>query len=214
MPGILAGYARTSTSGQQAGMDAQNRDLEAAGCEEIFSEQISAVASRIGSRNFLGRELGRWVTSPTPKSEPPLRVTGAASVRLKERHSMAGLAPETSRSTHCHYLNEASPSHPCGQIPPQAPDRMRLAAIFAGPVRHYTTRTMAASAGRRPRTAIPGGADGLRHRLCRIGRAFPRGIPELPPIAREPGHYAPAPGPVPSGTGRETQASGASHAGS
>jgi Resolvase, N terminal domain len=124
MPGILAGYARTSTSGQQAGMDAQNRDLKAAGCEEIFSEQISAVASRIGSRNFLGQELGGWVTSHTPLSEPPLRVTGAASVRLKERHSMAGSAPETSRSTHCHYLNEASPSH-------------RLAPSAASPIANH-----------------------------------------------------------------------------
>ena len=46
MPGILVGYARTSTCDQQAGLDAQIRDLKAAGCEEIFSEQVSAVAQR------------------------------------------------------------------------------------------------------------------------------------------------------------------------
>jgi DNA invertase Pin-like site-specific DNA recombinase len=46
MPGILAGYARTSTCDQQAGLDAQIRDLKAAACEEIFSEQVSAVAQR------------------------------------------------------------------------------------------------------------------------------------------------------------------------
>ena len=46
MPGILVGYARTSTCEQQAGLDAQVRDLKAAGCEEIFSEQVSAVAQR------------------------------------------------------------------------------------------------------------------------------------------------------------------------
>jgi DNA invertase Pin-like site-specific DNA recombinase len=46
MPGILVGYARTSTHDQQAGFDAQLRDLKAFGCEEIFSEQISAVAER------------------------------------------------------------------------------------------------------------------------------------------------------------------------
>ena len=46
MPGILVGYARTSTFDQQAGLDAQIRDLKAAGCEEIFSEQVSAVAQR------------------------------------------------------------------------------------------------------------------------------------------------------------------------
>lgn len=46
MPGILVGYARTSTADQQAGLDAQVRDLKAAACEEIFSEQVSAVAQR------------------------------------------------------------------------------------------------------------------------------------------------------------------------
>src|ERR1700676_2063759 len=46
MPGILVGYARVSTHDQQAGHDAQLRDLRAAGCEEIFSEQISAIAKR------------------------------------------------------------------------------------------------------------------------------------------------------------------------
>src|ERR1700676_4718214 len=46
MPGISVGYARTSTVDQQAGLDAQLRDLKAAGCEEIFSEQVSAVAQR------------------------------------------------------------------------------------------------------------------------------------------------------------------------
>ena len=46
MPGILVGYARTSTCEQQAGLDAQVRDLKVAGCEEIFSEQVSAVAQR------------------------------------------------------------------------------------------------------------------------------------------------------------------------
>ena len=46
MPGISVGYARVSTHDQQAGLDAQLRDLKAAGCEEIFSEQISAIAKR------------------------------------------------------------------------------------------------------------------------------------------------------------------------
>jgi DNA invertase Pin-like site-specific DNA recombinase len=46
MPGTLVGYARTSTADQQAGLDAQVRDLKAAGCEEIFAEQVSAVGQR------------------------------------------------------------------------------------------------------------------------------------------------------------------------
>ncbi len=46
MAGILVGYARVSTYDQRAGLDAQIRDLKAAGCEEIFAEQVSAVAQR------------------------------------------------------------------------------------------------------------------------------------------------------------------------
>jgi DNA invertase Pin-like site-specific DNA recombinase len=40
------GYARTSTVEQQAGFDAQLRDLEGAGCEKVFKEQVSSMAQR------------------------------------------------------------------------------------------------------------------------------------------------------------------------
>lgn len=40
------GYARTSTLEQVAGFEAQKRDLEAAGCEKVFAEQVSSVAER------------------------------------------------------------------------------------------------------------------------------------------------------------------------
>jgi len=40
------GYARTSTYEQVAGLEAQKRDLEAAGCKKIFAEQVSSVAQR------------------------------------------------------------------------------------------------------------------------------------------------------------------------
>lgn len=43
---MLIGYARTSTLDQTAGLEAQRRDLEAAGCERIFAEQVSSVATR------------------------------------------------------------------------------------------------------------------------------------------------------------------------
>src|SRR5258705_9775040 len=43
---MLIGYARTSTTEQVAGLDAQQRDLEAAGCNRVFSEQVSSVAQR------------------------------------------------------------------------------------------------------------------------------------------------------------------------
>jgi len=40
------GYARTSTLEQEAGLKAQIRDLEAAGCNRIYQEQISSVVQR------------------------------------------------------------------------------------------------------------------------------------------------------------------------
>ena len=37
------GYARTSTTDQKAGLEAQLRDLANAGCEEVFKEEVSSV---------------------------------------------------------------------------------------------------------------------------------------------------------------------------
>ena len=42
----LVGYARTSTTDQKAGLEAQLRDLDAAGCTKIFSEELSALATK------------------------------------------------------------------------------------------------------------------------------------------------------------------------
>lgn len=43
---MIVGYARVSTTDQVAGLEAQERDLHAAGCTKIFSEQVSSVAQR------------------------------------------------------------------------------------------------------------------------------------------------------------------------
>jgi DNA invertase Pin-like site-specific DNA recombinase len=43
---VIVGYARTSTVEQIAGLEAQERDLRAAGVEKVFAEQISSVATR------------------------------------------------------------------------------------------------------------------------------------------------------------------------
>jgi DNA invertase Pin-like site-specific DNA recombinase len=40
---MIIGYARTSTVDQKAGLEAQERDLLAAGCERLFIEQVSSV---------------------------------------------------------------------------------------------------------------------------------------------------------------------------
>ena len=43
---LRIGYGRTSTFEQQAGLEAQLRDLRSAGCEKIFEEQVSSIGKR------------------------------------------------------------------------------------------------------------------------------------------------------------------------
>ena len=43
---MIVGYARTSTTEQTAGFEAQGRDLKAVGVEKLFEEQTSAVGPR------------------------------------------------------------------------------------------------------------------------------------------------------------------------
>ncbi|MBW4986128.1 recombinase family protein, partial [Mameliella sp. CS4] len=43
---MLVGYARTSTLEQDAGLEAQVRDLRALGCQRVYQEQVSSVAPR------------------------------------------------------------------------------------------------------------------------------------------------------------------------
>lgn len=50
---MLIGYARTSTADQEAGLDAQVRDLEAEGAEKVFSEQVSSMGKRDALRQAL-----------------------------------------------------------------------------------------------------------------------------------------------------------------
>ena len=49
---MLVGLGRTSTVTQEAGLEAQERDLKAAGVEKLFTEQVSSVAEReeLGAR--------------------------------------------------------------------------------------------------------------------------------------------------------------------
>jgi DNA invertase Pin-like site-specific DNA recombinase len=43
---MLVGYGRTSTTDQEAGIEAQERDLQAVGCQKLFIEQVSSVGKR------------------------------------------------------------------------------------------------------------------------------------------------------------------------
>jgi len=42
----IVGYARTSTTEQEAGLEAQVRDLKSSGVTKLFSEQVSSVVTR------------------------------------------------------------------------------------------------------------------------------------------------------------------------
>ena len=56
----LVGYARTSTAEQDAGLEAQIRDLKLVGCVKIFSEKVSSVVGfqpHASSQIALGRFL-------------------------------------------------------------------------------------------------------------------------------------------------------------
>lgn len=44
--GAMVGFARTSTSEQQAGLDAQIVELTALGCTKVFAEQVSSVDAK------------------------------------------------------------------------------------------------------------------------------------------------------------------------
>lgn len=50
---MIIGYARTSTTDQLAGLEAQKRDLQAAGAERVFSERVSSIATRPELRECL-----------------------------------------------------------------------------------------------------------------------------------------------------------------
>lgn len=52
--GQMVGYARTSTTDQKAGLEAQLRDLSGVGCVKVFQEEVSSVAT---SRPELDRAL-------------------------------------------------------------------------------------------------------------------------------------------------------------
>jgi DNA invertase Pin-like site-specific DNA recombinase len=44
---MIVGYARTSSVEQVAGLEAQIKELEQAGCEKLFREQVSSVGKRM-----------------------------------------------------------------------------------------------------------------------------------------------------------------------
>ncbi|MEG3348437.1 MULTISPECIES: recombinase family protein [Novacetimonas] len=68
---MIFGYARTSTTEQEAGLQAQCRDLEGNGCARIYAEQISATAH---SRPELSRALDHMRAGDTLMVTKPDRL--------------------------------------------------------------------------------------------------------------------------------------------
>ncbi|MGY6770587.1 recombinase family protein [Komagataeibacter sp. NFXK3] len=68
---MIFGYARTSTAEQEAGLQAQCRDLEGNGCARIYAEQISATAH---SRPELSRALDHMRAGDTLMVTKPDRL--------------------------------------------------------------------------------------------------------------------------------------------
>ena len=61
---MLVGYCRTSTAERVASLDAQERDLKAAGAAKMFREQVSSVAPRTQLTACLG-SLARGIRLPS-----------------------------------------------------------------------------------------------------------------------------------------------------
>jgi DNA invertase Pin-like site-specific DNA recombinase len=94
---MLIGYGRTSTADQQAGIQAQERDLAAAGCDKLFIEQVSSV----GKRQQLDAALDYVRDGDTlivtkldrlARSVPDLLTMVARLARLIHEHSRDSLA--------------------------------------------------------------------------------------------------------------------------
>jgi DNA invertase Pin-like site-specific DNA recombinase len=88
MSAAVVGYARTSTVDQAAGLEAQHRDLAAAGCSKIFSEQLSSVGSERPQLNAALDYVREGDTLVVTKPDRIARSTAdllAIAQRLKEK---------------------------------------------------------------------------------------------------------------------------------
>ena len=101
---LKVGYARTSTLEQQAGLDAQIRDLTAAGCEKIFNEQVSAVGKRPQLEAALGfiREGDTLIVTKLDRLARSTQHLLEIADRVKENRaalSILNLGADTSTAT-------------------------------------------------------------------------------------------------------------------
>lgn len=82
------GYARTSTAEQVAGLEAQERELAAAGCEKVFVEQLSSVATKrpqLEAALEFAREGDEFVVAKPDRLARSLEDLLAIERRLREK---------------------------------------------------------------------------------------------------------------------------------
>ena len=101
---MKVGYARTSTLEQQAGLDAQIRELKSLGCEKIFSEQVSSVGQRQELENALDfiRETDILVVCKMDRLARSVSHLGQITKRLREKKAnlqIMNLGIDTSTAT-------------------------------------------------------------------------------------------------------------------
>jgi DNA invertase Pin-like site-specific DNA recombinase len=87
---MLIGYARVSTIEQDAGFEAQERDLKAAGAERLFSERTSAVGPRKALDEAI--DFARQGDSIVVTKLDRLARSVADLVRIVERLTKKGVA--------------------------------------------------------------------------------------------------------------------------
>jgi hypothetical protein len=90
---MLVGYARTSSLSQVAGLEAQERELRAAGCDKIFAEQVSSVAQREQLELALDyvREGDTFIVTKLDRLAR-VRCTNSQRVQTLKADSRAGIA--------------------------------------------------------------------------------------------------------------------------
>ena len=113
---MIIGLARTSTLEQVAGLEAQIRDLEAYGCEKLFTEQVSSVAEREQLDAALGalRPDDKLVVTKLDRLARSVQHLGQIIERVNNADAalvvldMGGAAVDTSSSTGKLILNVMS----------------------------------------------------------------------------------------------------------
>jgi DNA invertase Pin-like site-specific DNA recombinase len=110
---MLVGYARTSTLEQEAGLNAQVRDLKALGCEAVYKEQVSSVAERQELENAIKslREGDKLVVTKLDRLARSVRHLGELLDTLEAKGaglvilSMGGQQVDTTTATGRMMLN-------------------------------------------------------------------------------------------------------------